>query len=123
MNLLVRECFYVMVNPEKHVIGFIAKEHLMDNYYELKSWYIVPSKRSQGLSDKIFLEAIKKKEHIYLGVTFQKEIVKRLQSYGFKQESLTSLPPKVLLKYLITRQWKSIVKHLFIRKSYIVVKT
>jgi hypothetical protein len=122
-NLLRKKSFYVMMGAKKHIVGFIAKEKLAGNYYELKCWYIIPSERKKRLSEKIFLAAIQDKKHIYVGVTFQKEIVDKLKQYGFRKISLINLPPLVLFKYLSTRQWRSIIKHLFVRKSYLIIKS
>lgn len=122
-KLLRSKAFFIMMDKKKQVKGFIAKERLSGNYYELKCWYIVPSERNRGLSKKIFDAATQDKRHTYLLATFQKEIAETLKMDGFQPISFINLPANVLLRYLITRHWSSILRHLFIRKSYLIIKS
>lgn len=121
-TLIEKKSFYIAMEDNK-VCGFIAKEYLAHNYYELKCWYVIPSHRSTGLSIELIKQSTSDTTHIYLGVTFQKDIIDKLAPYGFKHINLLHLPLSVLWKYIATRSWKSILKHLFKNKSYLLIKT
>ena len=121
-NLLKNGSFYLAVDDNLRVYGFIAKEKLVDNYYELKCWYVVPEKRRTGLADKLLLAAASDPRHKYIGATYQKRIVERVKKHGFGQISLLALPPKVLFKFVLTRQMNSISKHLFFKRGFFVAK-
>lgn len=122
-KLLKKQLFYVAVEGNLMVCGFIAKEALINNYYELKCWYVVPNLRNTGLAQKIFAKAIIGNQQKLFCVTFLPVVVKKVEYFNFKQIALFELPPAVIISYLLTRQRKSVIRHLFYQKSYLLIKT
>jgi hypothetical protein len=114
--------FYIALEKSDQVIGFIIKEKLISNYYEIKSWYIIPNKRYCGIGNRLINFALSDKNCYYLSVTFQSKMIDILGHYGFKQISLLYLPTNVLIRYLTTRNWFSILTHIFIKRSYLMIK-
>ena len=121
-GLIRNNSFFVALGAENKIKGFIVKEKLIQNYYEIKCWYVVPSFRKKGLAIQLLNSAVKDNGHNYIGVTFQDKIVQKVGSFGFKPTSLVKLPPGVLLAYIFTRRPASILKHLFRRKSILLLK-
>lgn len=121
-NLLGRHDFFIALDRDEKVAGFVARERLVDNYYEIKCWYTAPVYRKTGLAYQLLQEAIQQKGFTYIGVTFQDSIIQGVRSYGFEPISLTKLPPKVLVRYLLTRQYSSIWEHCFRKKSTLLIK-
>lgn len=119
--LIGKSLFYICFDQNRHVIGFIAKEKIWGNYYEVKSWYVLPKYRGTGLSDKLFLKIIEEGDNNYIAGTFNKKIVKRLKEYRFNTIKLSGLPLRVMLCYLLTRNLGSIRKHIF-KKSYLLLR-
>lgn len=121
---MLKNCFfYISLEKEDKINGFIAKEKLIGNYYEVKSWYVTPENRGSGLADKLLLKSIEDLNNNYLSNTFETYIVIKLKSYGFKQISISDLPWKVILYYILTRNVNSIIKHLFSKRSYLLLKS
>jgi len=114
--------FFVAVEKGNHVTGFIIKEKLFSDYYEIKSWYISPGKRNSGSGSKLMNSALSDKSIKYLCVTFQPKVTDILKHYGFKQISLNQLPMNLLIKYVITRNLISVIRHVFVKKSYLMIK-
>lgn len=114
---------YVAFDKGDQVIGFIVRERLISNYYEIKSWYISPQNRRSGIGSRLMKLATSVNSFKYLSVTFQSEMIDKLKNFGFKQVSLLSLPINVLIKYIVTRNWTSIFTHIFIKRSYLLLKS
>ncbi|OGG03532.1 hypothetical protein A2W14_03025 [Candidatus Gottesmanbacteria bacterium RBG_16_37_8] len=114
---------YLALDRDDQVIGFIIREKIISNYYEIKSWYISPQNRHSGIGSKLMKLATTVNSFKYLSVTFQSEMIYILKHFGFKRIPLISLPINVLIKYIITRNWVSILTHIFIKKSYLLLKS
>lgn len=119
-RLLKQSSFYI-ATENNNICGFIARKRLIGNYYEIKSWYVIPAYRGNGLGDKLFKEATADSQQIYLCATFKEEILNKIKLYNFEQIKLLDLPVRVLIAYITNRSWKSILKHLFINRSYLLI--
>ena len=118
-KLLEQSSFYVAIENNK-ICGFISRERLKGTYFEIKSWYVIPSCRGTGLAEKLFNKAISDSQNTYICATFKKEVMNKIKLHKFKQIKLTDLPLKVLISYIFSRSWKSILKHLFVKRSYLL---
>lgn len=114
--------FYIAINNNGQIVGFISKVKLLFNYYEIRSLYIFPNRRHKGIGGKLIKSAISDNSHKYLSSTFQAGIVEKLKHFGFMEISLFSLPISVLIKYIATRNLVSIRNHIFIKRSYLLQK-
>ena len=121
-KLLKKNSFYVYLNRNV-VCGFLSRERLIGNYYEVKSWYVTPTYRNTGLADTIFKKATEDPSKFYIGVTFNLTITNKVKKFNFHQIAMTNLPLKVLVAYIASRSLTSIFKHLFINKSYLLLKS
>jgi N-acetylglutamate synthase-like GNAT family acetyltransferase len=113
---------FVLCNKNNMVKAFIIKERLWQNFYEIKSLYIAPSYRGNGVAAKLITKAIANIDHRYLSVTFDQRIAKMLISYKFKTTTLLSLPGPLLFRYITTRRLSSVIKHLFKKRSILLIK-
>lgn len=119
---LIGENSVYVAQENNQNIGCIIKEHLADHIYELKSLYVIPKKRRHGVGNALLKISINQKSHIYLASTFYPEIVSALQRYGFTIIQIYDLPFPIIVRYIMTRSWKSILKHLLKQKSYLLIK-
>jgi N-acetylglutamate synthase-like GNAT family acetyltransferase len=121
VNSLDNNYFHIALKgPE--VIGFICKELLISNFHEIRSWYVKPDFRGNGIGDNVMKSALSDNKTKYLTVTFYPEMRKTLKRYGFKDISILELPFGVMLNYIFTRNYKSIFRHIFMEKSYLLAK-
>lgn len=121
-SLIENGSFYVAFDRKNNINGFIAKDKLIDKYYELKCWYVFKKYRGTDLSDMLFKAVAVNRDHKYIGTTFQENILTKVKKFGFRKGSYSDIPFKVLLLFLITREWSSIIKHFFKKKSYIFIR-
>lgn len=104
------------------ILGFIAREKITNNFYEVKSLLVRKEYRRKGLGDKLMEEAVKEKEVNYLISTFQEKIVRKAAKLRFKKTSFIKLPLIISLTYISTKKLGSVLKHGFKKKSYLLVK-
>jgi len=112
--------YLALINNQ--IIGFIAREKTINNFYEIKSWFVRKEYRENGIGGKLIKQAIKKEGLNYLMATFQEKIIKRTAKLGFKKTIFTKLSLSVVLKYLSKRNLSSILKHLFKERSVLLIK-
>lgn len=104
------------------VRGFIVREKMTENFYEIKSLFVKDDYREVGLGGKLLRRAVKDESKNYLSVTFQERIVRKVTEVGYKRASFADLPLGVSIKYLIGRNLNSVLRHLFKAKSTLLVK-
>lgn len=115
--------YHLAMKGNKDVLGFVCRNKLISDYYEIKSWYIKPQYRHKGIGKMVMDSALSGIGAIYLSSTFHPAIRDTLKKYGFRDLSLRDLPLKVVLKYLLSRKYMSILRHIIIRKSYLLIKS
>ena len=120
--MLKKSCFYVAKDRIGKICGFIAKERICENYYEVKCWYVNHDNRGSGLANQLFNRVVEGDNCRYLSSTFDNRIVEKLKTYHFKIIKLTDLPWRVGLAYIYTRNVSSILKHGFLSKSYLLLR-
>lgn len=116
---LAQEIFCAFENGK--LLGFIAVEYICDNYFELKSWYVVADRRGKDIGEKIFKTAISDRSKTFIGVTFQRDIISRLHEFGFEQLSIHKLPLIVAYRYIMSRKLTSVLKHFFKKRSTLLI--
>lgn len=104
------------------LIGFIVKERITGNFYEIKSLLVRRKERRKGWGEKLIRETVKEKSANYLISTFQGNIVRKTAKFGFKETTLTKLPLKIALKYVLSKKLISLFKHLFKKRSVLLIK-
>lgn len=121
---MISQDFAFVACEANQIRGFILKKPLGARLFELISWYVLPSFRNQGIGSKLLREAIKNHSHeTYLATTFNTKTCSLLQHNGFKKTSWNTLPITLSIRYLISRKVTSIAKHLFKKKSYLLIRT
>lgn len=120
-KLLENDNIFLAFDKDK-VIGFIARENIYKNYIELKSWFVVPELRNKGVGRKLLKEVISEKGFIYLIATFYDGVISIFKKEGFIKISLLKLPTLLVVKMLFTRNTKSLFKHMFRKKSTLLIK-
>ncbi len=104
------------------VSGFIFREHIWGDYYEIKSWYCRPEDRGRGLAHELFRKAIAIPGKKYISVTFFYSMTEKLRRYGYEITYYYQLPLMVTIIFLLKRPLPSVLRHLFKRKSYLVIR-
>ena len=112
---------FVMFEKEK-LVGFIIKERLFNSYYEIKSWYVIPKFRKKGIGRLLLKKVTSSRNDKYLMASFYDNPIKIALKEGFRKVTLLQLPFSLTVKFLLSRSSKSIIKHVFHRKSTLLVK-
>ncbi len=120
-DLIKKGGFFVALSGHE-VKGFIVREHVWGKYYEIKSWYCVPNARNGGLAHELFRRAIDLPGAKFISVTFFYRMVEKLQRYGYVQIKYIQLPLPVSTIFLIRRPWASVMRHMFKKKSYLILR-
>ena len=105
-----------------HILGFIASEKITSNFYEVKSLLVKKRYRGKGLGDKLMKNAVREERMNYIISTFQERIVEKAIGLGFREISFIELPLKTFLRYMSTKNLRSVLKHGFKKRSYLLVK-
>lgn len=121
-KLLLASSVYVLFDDNKKIVGFVIKENLSGNFFEIKSWYVVPEERGRGLAEKLLIRSTENEGDKYIGATFQPDIAGKVEKYGFIPVPLFRLPIKVVLVYVFSRPWSSILRHLFKKRGILLLK-
>lgn len=121
-KLLQRDDIFVYFDNSGNPIGFIIREKLWWNLWEIKSWYIEKSYRGQHLAMDLLKASTVDKTLNYFAATFQTKVVKATESIGFNLTPLSKLPAWISIQYILSRNVLSILKHLAKEKSSFVLK-
>lgn len=118
---LMQEDMYIAFS-KKEILGFIVCEKILGNFYELKSWFVEQKSRKKAIGKALLLRVISNKKKTYIASTFQEKIVEKLKRYGFVEKTVWTLPVHVLIWYIVTRNVSSLHKHIFKKKSILLIK-
>src|SRR3989344_7371054 len=108
---LLENGFFFLAFDNGHLIGFIARENIYKNYYELKSWLVVPGLRNKGVGTSLLKKATSEKDFKYLIMTFYDDVIGISKRQGFRITSFLKLSLPLTIKILLTRNPKSVIKH------------
>ncbi|OQX51055.1 hypothetical protein B5M47_02045 [candidate division CPR3 bacterium 4484_211] len=113
---------FVSFNHNSQIVGFVTRKKITTNFFEIRSWYVAPKYRQTGLAGNILRKALKGNRFNYVAATFQPSIVDIGKKFGFEHATLSDLPPRVLIHFILSRNLSSIFKHLTGKKSTLLIR-
>jgi len=118
--------FYLsLLNQHRLVLGFDSKQlvtvigvrPLTKTHAELVSWYTRPQYRRQGIGKAIFAYTLSHFQGPFIAASFSSNTIPYLIKSGFQPVALHRLPFPLLFSILITRNYRSVVRHFSQTKS------
>ena len=83
--------------------GFIFRQHIWKNYYEIGAWTVIPQISYPFTGPQLLEEVLRSPDINFVFFTFQSKIFRFAQRYGAKRITLFSLPPAVWFRLLLKR--------------------
>ncbi|MDC0449182.1 GNAT family N-acetyltransferase [bacterium] len=115
------ENIFIEFSDDGEIAGFITRERIHNNYFEVKSLFIKNKFRKQGIATKLISRSTEDENEIYISSIFTTHMVKILIDCGYEKANYFQLPFLIMIKFIGKKKVSSLFKALN-KKSWLMLK-